>query len=161
MAGVTQEHATGNISTQRYACISAPTYDFVGSSTITVAATFAVTGAPIQGTNCSITNSFALWVQTGITNLGGDLKLSLAGSGIYIKEGSNATMGVATMTGGSVVVSTTKVTANSRIFLTRQNNAGTESVAADVTARTPGTDFTITAGVADTSDVAWLIVEPS
>ncbi len=161
MAGVTQEHSTGNISTQRYACISAPTYDFVGSSTITVAATFAVTGAPIQGTNCSITNSFALWVQAGITNLGGDLKLSLAGSGIYIKEGSNATMGVATMTGGSVVVSTTKVTANSRIFLTRQNNAGTVSVAADVTARTPGTDFTITAGVADTSDVAWLIVEPS
>jgi hypothetical protein len=159
--GVSQTFATGAITTQRYAVLAYPTYSFAAASTITQAATLAIVGAPSPGLNATITNSYALWVQSDLTRLDGNLLLGVAGNGLYITEGSNATMGVATLSGGMVVVSTTKVTANSRIFLTRQNNAGTVSVAADVTARTPGTDFTITAGGADTSDVAWLIVEPA
>ncbi len=81
--------------------------------------------------------------------------------GLYAKEGSNQSSGVATLIGGTVVVSTTRVTANSRIQLTGQN-LGTITVPVGycVSARTPGTDFTIlSANALDTSDVAWFIVE--
>ena len=61
------------------------------------------------------------------------------------------------------MVSTTKVTATSRIQLTIQS-IGTVTVPTviGVTARTAGTSFTITsANVLDTSTIAWMIVEPA
>jgi hypothetical protein len=93
----------------------------------------------------------------------GDVKLNIVGGGLYVKEGSNATMGTATLSGGTVVVNTTKVTANSRIFLTVQS-LGTVLVpqSIGVTARSAGASFTITsAGATDTSVVAWYIIEPN
>lgn len=91
-----------------------------------------------------------------------DFLINAAGKGLRVKEGSNAKMGLtAAMTAGTIVVSTTAVTANSRIFLTAQNTGGTPD-ALRVSARTPGTSFTITsANAADTSTVAWLIFEPA
>lgn len=92
-----------------------------------------------------------------------DFKLDTVGSGHYVKEGTNATMGVATLVAGTVVVNTTKVTANSRIFLTAQV-LGTITVGQGlaVSARTAGTSFTILSQSAlDTSTVAWLIMEPA
>lgn len=93
----------------------------------------------------------------------GNIKCMAAGKGFYVKEGTNACMGIATLVGGTVTVSTTKVTANSRIFLTRQTTAGTLGSSVDVTARNAGTDFTITSNgsVLDTSTVAWEIKEPA
>jgi hypothetical protein len=101
--------------------------------------------------------------KDGTVNSSGDIKANVVGKGIYVKEGTNATMGVATLVAGVVVVSTTKVTANSRIFLTRQTTAGTLGTSVDVTARTAGTSFTITSNgsILDTSTVAWMIVEPA
>ncbi len=93
----------------------------------------------------------------------GNATLSVAGNGLYIKEGTNATMGVVTLIGGTGVVNTTKVTANSRIFLTIQS-LGTVTVptAVGVTVRVAGTSFTITsANAIDTSVVAWQIIEPA
>lgn len=93
--------------------------------------------------------------------LAGNAILESAGSGLLIKEGSNATMGVSTLVAGTVTVSTTKVTANSRIFLTAQNSSGVPGFVG-VSARNAGTDFTITsASVADTSNIAWIIIEPA
>ena len=65
----TLQHSTGAITTQRAFLIQAPTYSFVGSSTITNAATLAISAAPVVGTNAAITNSYALWVQAGLTYL--------------------------------------------------------------------------------------------
>lgn len=99
----------------------------------------------------------------GTTKLDGSVTLPTAGNGILIKEGSNATMGVATLSAGAVTVNTTKVTANSRILLTVQS-LGTVAVpmAIGVTARSAGTSFTITsADGTDTSVVAWVIIEPA
>ena len=102
--------------------------------------------------------------RTGAGILGvtqGSLAVSTAGSGLQIKEGTNAKMGTATLSAGSVTVSTTAVTANSRIFLTGQNSSGTAG-ALGVTARTAGTSFTITStSGTDTRLVAWFIVEPA
>lgn len=102
--------------------------------------------------------------EAGTSN--GDVKANnlisnVAGSGLKIKEGSNAKMGTATLVGGTVTVNTTAVTANSRIFLTTQTLGGTIGVQY-ISARSAGTSFTITsASGTDTSTVAWLIVEPS
>jgi hypothetical protein len=72
----TSQHATGALTTQRFAVINAPTYSFVGASTITTAATLAITAAPIAGTNATITNPYALWVQGGKSLFAGNIELT-------------------------------------------------------------------------------------
>jgi len=59
-------------------------------------------------------------------------------------------MGTATLVAGTVTVSTTAVTANSRIFLTAQS-LGTVSVGQGlaVSARSAGTSFTVLSGFCD------------
>jgi hypothetical protein len=82
--------------------------------------------------------------------------------GLHILEGANATMGIVTLIGGTATVNTNKVTASSRIFLTPQL-LGTiaRPTAVGITARVVGVSFTITSmDITDTSDIAWLIVEP-
>jgi len=71
-----RQWATGAIGTQREFLITAPTYSFVGASTITNAGTLVVAGAPIAGTNATITNSYALWVQGGVSLFGGNIRLT-------------------------------------------------------------------------------------
>ena len=84
-----------------------------------------------------------------------------AGAGFKIAEGSDARMGKSTLVGGTVTVSNATITNNTRIFLTNQNGAGTPGFLY-VSARSAGTSFTITSSSGtDTSDVAWLLVEPS
>jgi len=53
-----RQWATGAITLQREVLITAPTYSFVGASTITDAVTLGVT-APVQGTNATLTRSWA------------------------------------------------------------------------------------------------------
>lgn len=90
-----------------------------------------------------------------------DFRIATAGRGLMVAEGSNAKMGTATLTAGAATVSTTAVTANSRIFLTNQALGGTAGFLR-VSARTAGTSFTITSSSGtDTSTVAWMIVEPA
>jgi hypothetical protein len=139
---------------------------------------YAATGLAVDGA-LRLTNDQMLFGAGGDVNLyrgaadqlktddalvvaGSALTLSTAGGGVQVKEGSNATMGLsAAMTAGAVTVATTKVTANSRIFLTAQNTGGTPG-ALRISARTPATSFTITStSGTDTSTVAWWIVEPA
>jgi len=90
-----------------------------------------------------------------------DLKVTTAGRGLFIKEGSNAKMGISTLVAGAVTVTTTAVTATSRIFLTSQADGGTPGFQR-ITARTAATSFVITSSnAADTSNIAWMIVEPA
>ncbi len=90
-----------------------------------------------------------------------DLLINVAGKGLRVKEGSNAKMGVATLVAGAATVSTTAVTANSRIFLTPQSGGGTPGWVR-VSARSAGSNFTITSSSGtDTSVIGWLIVEPA
>ena len=95
--------------------------------------------------------------------IGNHVKIVTAGYGIFIKEGSNARMGTATLSSGTATVSTTAVSATSRIFLTIQSlGTVTSPKSVAVTAREAGTSFTITSSDAtDTSVVAWMIVDPA
>lgn len=79
-ATVSRQFAPGALTTQRENLIVAPTYAFVTASTITTAATLAINAAPIAGTNATITNSYALFVQAGMTRLQGAVRLQ-PGSG--------------------------------------------------------------------------------
>lgn len=93
--------------------------------------------------------------------LWGQVSSVVEGKGFSVKEGSNAKMGVATLVGGTVVVSNTSVTANSRIFLTINTPGGTIGTVY-ISSVTAATSFTITSSsVLDTSVVAWIIFEPS
>lgn len=68
--------------------------------------------------------------------------------------------GLATLAAGTVTVNDSGVTATSRILLTHQSAAGTLGFLR-ISARVPGTSFTITsANPLDTSNVAWLRIEP-
>ncbi len=98
-----------------------------------------------------------------LTATTGDIVCATVGNGYKVKQGTNATAGVATLVGGTVVVNTNKVTANSMIYVTAQA-LGTVAIPSGygITARVAGTSFTITASAAtDTSVIAWWIVEPA
>ncbi len=98
--------------------------------------------------------------KSGNATFAGSVTMSTAGGGLLIKEGSNATSGAATLSAGTVVVSTTKVTASSRIIPTAQDNNTIGALR--ISARVDGTSFTITSSVlTDTGVVAWVIVEPA
>ena len=90
-----------------------------------------------------------------------DVRIATAGRGLMVAEGSNAKMGTIALTAGAATVSTTAVTASSRIFLTNQALGGTAGFLR-VSARTAGTSFTITSSSGtDTSTIAWMIVDPA
>ena len=73
-----KQWATGAITTQREILFQAPTYAFVGNSTIATAATVAITGAPSAGAHATITQNYALWVQSGNVCIGDRLVVGAA-----------------------------------------------------------------------------------
>jgi hypothetical protein len=80
---------------------------------------------------------------------------------LKLEDGTNKSMGVATLVAGTVTVANTRVRANSRFFLTGQDSSGTHGELT-VSARVAETSFTITSSSGtDTRQVAWLILEPS
>lgn len=94
--------------------------------------------------------------------------INRAGSGIRIKEGSNARMGATALVNGTVTVNNTSVTASTRIFLTRGVRAGTTVGVLGVGTVVAATSFVIESvdlagalSADDDSTVNWLLVEPS
>lgn len=89
----------------------------------------------------------------------GNVLISTIGKGLQVKTGTNAKIGTSVLVAGTVTVTNTSVTANSRIFLTSQSDGGSPGFLR-ITAKTAATSFVITSSnAADTSTVAWLIVE--
>lgn len=97
---------------------------------------------------------------SGLVTVNGSLTLSTAGNKLSIATGTNASVGTATLVGGTVTVSTTAVTASSKIFLTDATtgaltNVGSQSVGTIVA----GTSFVINStNPLDTSNVNWFII---
>lgn len=88
---------------------------------------------------------------------------------LSVVEGTNKSMGTATFASGTVTVSTTKVTANSRIFIQRYGTS-TKVGIPQVNTRSAGTSFTVTSidgsdgtttQTGDDGSFAWFIVEPA
>ena len=74
--GATTTWATGAIANQRCVFIEAPTLAFAGPSTVTNAATVYIDRAPQVGTNATITNAYALWVDDGAVRFDGGITFS-------------------------------------------------------------------------------------
>lgn len=99
------------------------------------------------GTSAS-TNKSSVWVMGGL------------GSVHAIQEGVNAAMGISTLVAGTIAISTTIVTATSRIFYSVKTAGGTQGFLSYVI--TPGVGFTVTStSVLDTSIIVWEIKEPA
>jgi len=64
---------TGALTTQRAVRIAAPTYAFAAASTVTTAVTVDISGAPVAGTNATLTNSYALRVASGASLFSGSV----------------------------------------------------------------------------------------
>lgn len=112
-----------------------------------------------------INNAQQVTYYGNLVTSGSSLKLSSAGDGVYIKEGTNARMGVATLSSGTVTVNNTSVTANTRIFIGVDNPgtvANLGSVYEDSTVRSAGTSFTIkSTNILSNATVTWLLIEPA
>jgi len=80
----TVQWATGAIASQRAVFIEAPTYGFVGASTITNAATVYIDGAPVAGTNATLTSTAALWIALA------NSATILANNGLVFTDALNA-----------------------------------------------------------------------
>lgn len=133
--------------------IISTTGSFAGTVT---AGTFSATGALISTTG-SILNTLTV----GTVSAGGNIIGNTTASGYYLKEGTNASMGTVTLASGTANVTTTKITANSRIFLTAQAT-GAVVGSLGISSRSAGTSFAIqSSSVADDRNVAWIIFEPA
>ena len=89
-----------------------------------------------------------------------NLTIDAAGMGLIVKSGSNCKLGnTGALTAGSVTVSNSKITANSRVFFTLKTLGGTPAVSPYVSAISAGVSFTVTAAATDTSDYYYFIVE--
>jgi len=98
----------------------------------------------------------------------GDIAAATVGKGFQVKEGSNAKMGTVALVNGTATVSTTAVTASSRIFLTRQTGSGTTRGILGLGTVTASTSFVIRSedlsgnlSSDDDSTVAWILIEPA
>jgi hypothetical protein len=98
-------------------------------------------------------------INAGASQFRGNLTLGVAGNKINIATGSNASLGVSgAMTAGTITISTTAVTASSKIFLTAVTPGGTQGFLS-VGTIVAGTSFVINSSSAtDTSTVNWWIV---
>lgn len=70
--------ATGSLANQRFSKFMAPTIAFVGASTCAVAATVYIEGAPVAGTNATLTSSYALFIGGGRVRLDGPVVFNAA-----------------------------------------------------------------------------------
>lgn len=97
----TVQWATGALALQRFHVWQAPTVAFVAASTVTDTATVALTGAPVAGTNATLTNTHGLLVQAGAVST------ATNAYGLTVNAPTGATNNYAAVfTGGSVGVKT-------------------------------------------------------
>lgn len=116
--------------------------------------------APATGDTAAGKYLFAdgTWATTP-NNTQGDLVAAVVGKGLQVKEGTDAKLGVATLVAGTVTVTNTSVTANSRIFITA-NSTSTSHGSLAVENIVVATSFDINStDILDDATVAWMIVE--
>lgn len=89
----------------------------------------------------------------------GNILINTAGKGLSIKSGSNARIGTGTLSGGTLTVANTSVTANTRVFLTDTGTSVT-NVGSLTVVTTAGVGFVVTSTIAiDSSTFNWLLIE--
>lgn len=138
----------------------------IAPGSLTTTTTLASGTTLTAGTSASVTTSLLVGTTItatlgAITATNGNLVLGTAGNKLSIATGANASVGTsAALTAGAITISTTAVTASSKIFLTYNTLAGTPgSLSAPTASIVAGTSFDIASSSnTDTSTVNWWIV---
>lgn len=99
LARTLQFTAASAPTTQRAIRIAAPTYSATGAAVITDAATLAISGPPVAGTNMTLTSTSALLIESGGITFG-------TGGGPQILPGSGAPESSVTAPPGSIYLRT-------------------------------------------------------
>lgn len=155
----TQTHSTGALTLQRDFRINPPTHAFNGASTLTDAAGFAVDGAPIAGTNATITNSSTIYsagrgVGSGTTNSYGlNIKANTGATNNYACrfEGSAGEL-VNLRTDGKISFLATNTAGGTTGNQTIDKPSGTVNFAAAATA------LTVTNSLCTSSSIVFAVV---
>lgn len=101
-----------------------------------------------------ITNYLATTFSNAVT------ATSIKCTSIDITSGSNTKTGSGTLSGGTVTIANTSVTANSFIYLTPTSSSSTTSGVLAVTSKIAGTSFTVKSSNAlDVATFVYLIIE--
>lgn len=146
--------ATGDVNTITGTANQITATNTLGDVVLTIPAAFTAPGSIASTTSITATLG-------NITATNGNLVLGTAGNKINIATGANASAGTSdAMIAGSVTVNTTAITANSLVFFATGTLGGVgEPQAYRISARVPGTSFTIDSSSAgDTSTVNYLII---
>lgn len=119
---------------------------------------FSTTVASDGGVTNNAVGSGAKFNYSDSVNVTGHFRLTTAGNKIKIATGSNASVGTATLSSGTITVSTTAVSSASLIFVTYDTPSGTlaSGLSAPVGSIVDGTSFVInsltTGGAVNTAD---------
>lgn len=115
--------------------------------------------AGLWGMGTGAAGSFAGNLKLTDLTAVGNLIVSTAGKGLQLQSGTGARSGDATLVGGTITVTNTTVTANTKIILTRHTAGGTLGMALTYTV-SAGASFTITSdNILDTSTITYLLIE--
>lgn len=151
-----QTHATGALTLQRDMRVRGSTHAFAGASTLTDAAAFSVDGAPIAGTNASITNSSAFHspgvaVGSGVTNSYGiNVTANTGATNNYIMSLTGSAGEVMNVrTDGKIRLLATNTTGGTTGDQTINRPSGTVNIAA------AGTSITVTNSLCTTSSLVF------
>jgi len=115
----TKQFATGALTILRAMRIQAPIYSFVGASTIQSAATVSIGGAPIKGTNATLSNTIGLWIQSNNVVGAGEA------AGLFVEAPTGGTLNYAAVFGPAGTASV-RFNSTSTVALQFQNGNGTE-----------------------------------
>lgn len=142
------QFSAGALTTQRAFLIQAPTYGFSGGSTLTNAATFAISGAPAAGANATISNSHALWVQGGNTQLDGSTTMN----GAQMVKRTTSAAGAYTVLVTDYIIAKTGITGGGdavTLPLISAAKTGQVFIISDESGTAAANNITITASGAD------------
>lgn len=109
------------------------------------------------------TTALRVEANLDVKMVGGNLTIETVGKGLKIKEGTNATLGRATLVAGTFVVLTNRATTTMEVFLSGRNTVGAVLHGElTVSAVVAGTSFTIlSSNAGDIRQVCWWIIEPA
>lgn len=173
ITGSTHSFATGAATATDVAALSIDGYGQAGTNaTITNAHGLLI---PVQAVAGTVTNAYGINVvaPTGAGTLNqaalftgdvghtsGNILINTVGKGISIKSGSNSRIGTGTLSGGTLTVANTSVTANTLIFITDTTSGSLANVGNLTAVTTASTGFTVkSTNVLDTSTFNWLLME--
>ena len=111
--GSTRTWADGTVTTQREYFFGKPTYNkTTTAATFTTANTVSISGAPVAGTGVTITNPYALYVESGNVHIGAQL----GGSPLAAVLGTGLEVADSNTTDGGEVIQVTNTSAGTNAY---------------------------------------------